>query len=154
MSTEIKDFIIQVFAGSGGTDIKLLDPDSDFLNRYKDQDHLIEIILKGGATGVFLLLIDEELARIISARVLTRAVESDFAPDDIDKELAANTIGELINIALGEFFTGRTNPSPVDISSPNYLTVETGKDKTNSLSSQMTFETEGQVFDIKYELNL
>ncbi len=76
----------------------------------------IAVELRGGASGGAAIRIEPVHAIQVTARVLERALSEPAEPPDAD--LAMNTVGELLNIALGEYFMERPAGSPVQIRAP------------------------------------
>jgi hypothetical protein len=76
----------------------------------------IAVELRGGASGGAAIRIQPGDAILLTRRVLERALSE--PPPAPDADLAMNTIGELLNIALGEYFMEQPAATPVQIRAP------------------------------------
>ena len=112
--------------------------------------HLIFVGLRGGINGGMAMVVEKDLALTISAEILTRAAGREFGRDEIDIELCSNTVGEILNIALGEYFMHRKNESPVDIVSPKYGFVAEDAGILEGLPERLRFRYQGGEFDVYY----
>lgn len=120
MNTDLEQKIVENFDKIAGIKVELQSSSAlDALNWTPDE-FAIEISIHGGAAGWVCMTIDKNLATRVAREVLSRALSEDFPIENIDAELAENTVGELVNIALGEYFVARRGTQPADISSPIY----------------------------------
>ena len=128
-------------------------PDSreDFEARTSPADYCIRVMMRGGVTGSYAMVINEGLARSVSSRILTVAAGRDYPPSEIDDEMAMNTVGEILNIGLGEYYRHRINSVPVDISSPAYGTYGASKEDLARISGFRAFRLEGSLFGIFFD---
>lgn len=76
----------------------------------------IAVELRGGASGGAAIRIQPADAIQLTRRVLERALSEPAPPPDED--LAMNTVGEILNIALGELFMQQPAATPVQIRAP------------------------------------
>ncbi len=150
---DLKEHLVKAFAESAQSEIRLVDNPPAHGERLAGEAHIVQINLKGGITGRCILAMNPEPARVIASRVLSMATASDFPAGDVDDELASNTVGELINIALGEYFSARKDkPAAAELSSPRYARFRDA-DPGSPEMSRMTFICDGELFDIFHDIS-
>lgn len=69
----------------------------------------ISLSIEGGLQGYIAIALEADVALDIARRVLSRALECDFDPSEIDEGLRANTVGELLNFIIGDIVAQMQN---------------------------------------------
>ena len=69
----------------------------------------ISLPIEGGLQGYIAIALEAEVALDIARRVLSRALERDFDPSEIDEALRVNTVGELLNFIIGDIVAQMQN---------------------------------------------
>jgi len=150
----IEEQIIKTFQDTSGISPGAASGELDaVLGGITAEKYVIVIYLEGGVKGAMALVMGKNQARAVSSKMLTIAAGMDFPPQDIDDELASNSVGEIINIALGEYFMKRKNPAPVAISSPKYFEGEGGREQLRGLHDLISLTAEGETFYVLYRFS-
>lgn len=84
---------------------------------------LVLVPCRRGYVGRVGLALGREPTRELTRRVLTRALEAEPDPSLLTDELCSNSLGELLNIALGVYFSKRRIRPAVELLSPEYHQV-------------------------------
>lgn len=78
----------------------------------------ISLAIDGGLRGYIAIALEQDVALSIAQKVLSKALETDFDPAEIDESLRANTVGELLNFIIGDIVAQMQNPTSSMIKVP------------------------------------
>lgn len=79
---------------------------------------IMSVRYDGARSGTFYLIIDEESAIDLAFRMLEYASGGYFDRKVIDRDLARNTVGEILNIAAGDYIRNTGSAGDVRLYSP------------------------------------
>ena len=148
MNDELVTKITENFQKIAGQNIEFDSSSGPGPLNWSPEDFAIEISIRGGASGWVCMVMNKNLSTRVAQKVLSIALSQDYPMDQIDAGLAENTVGEIINIALGEYFIARKNAVPADISSPIYH--DTGSPSTERSGTVLQFRIEHEGFQLVY----
>ena len=149
MSDDLKNQLSVSFKKISGLDLKV--EDAAFLPVWSAGNFAIEIQIMGAFNGWLCAIVAKDTARRIATHVLGKAMDREYRAEEIDDELAENTVGELVNISLGEFIMAQRNERPTNMSSPIYHDTASATAEPRVAKGYACIFKEGE-FQVQYHL--
>ena len=124
------------------------------LEHLQAQDPCVLINVTGGRQACFAICMQLAQAVQLSSLIIARAVAADFPASQIDLALASNTIGEFMNIVLGEYFMKHpVAAGPAALSAPLYHSMQEQSALLAGMQSQIVVEAPTIRLDLLYRVD-
>ncbi|MCR9140839.1 MAG: chemotaxis protein CheX [bacterium] len=114
----------------------------------------ISLAIEGGLHGYIAIALNQDAAGHIARLVLSKAMEREFDSAEIDADLRANTVGELLNFIIGDIVVQMRNSASSMIKVPQIKKYADLIDEATSRTKSITLAGPEAALRILYAFEL